>query len=56
MYYIYNYHNFEHYPLFSPSFKKHDITTEFCLHLQVEPAQLGPMERASLCLRTPAAL
>jgi hypothetical protein len=24
----------------------------FCLHLQVEPIQLGPIDRDSLCLRT----
>jgi hypothetical protein len=26
--------------------------TRFCLRLQVEPTQLGPMVRASLCLRS----
>jgi hypothetical protein len=30
--------------------------TEYCLHLQVEPTQLGPMGRVSLCLWTPATL
>jgi hypothetical protein len=30
---------------------KHDISdTGFCLHLQVEPTQLRPIYRTSLCL------
>jgi hypothetical protein len=33
---------------------QHDVSeTEFCLHLHVEPTQLGPRDRAGLCLRTP---
>jgi hypothetical protein len=33
--------------------KKNYISkTGFCLHLQVEPTYIGPIERAILCLRT----
>jgi hypothetical protein len=36
-------------------FKKHSVLeTVFCLRLQVEPTQLGPVNRASPYLRTPA--
>jgi hypothetical protein len=36
---------------------KHDGSkTGFCLRFQVEPTQLGPMESASLCVRTPATM
>jgi hypothetical protein len=32
---------------------KHDVSeTGFCFRLQVEPTQMGPIGRASLCLRT----
>jgi hypothetical protein len=31
---------------------KYILGTGFCLILQVEPPQVGPTERASLCLRT----
>jgi hypothetical protein len=35
-------------------FIKHDVSeTGFCLRLQVDPTQMGPIERASLRLRTP---
>jgi hypothetical protein len=35
---------------------KHNVTeTGICFRLQVEPTQLDPTERASLCLRTGAA-
>jgi hypothetical protein len=41
-----------HCPVF---YSKHNVSeTAFCLNLQVEPAQLGPIDRASFCLRTPA--
>jgi hypothetical protein len=30
--------------------------TEFCLRLQVEPTQMGQIDRASPCLRTPVIL
>jgi hypothetical protein len=33
---------------------KHVSETGFCLRLQVEPTQLGPIDRTSPCLRTPA--
>jgi hypothetical protein len=34
---------------------KHDVSeTGFCLHLHVEPAQVGQLESASICLQTPA--
>jgi hypothetical protein len=37
-----------HRPVF---YLKYDVSvTGFCLHLQVEPTQLGPIDRASLCL------
>jgi hypothetical protein len=36
-------------------FKTHNVSeTGFCLHLQVKPTQLGPIDRASPSLRTPA--
>jgi hypothetical protein len=42
-----------HRPIF---YLKHDISeTEFCLCLQVEPTQLGPINRAS-CLWAPATI
>jgi hypothetical protein len=35
-------------------FKTRNVSeTGFCLRLQVEPTQLGPIDRASPCLRTP---
>jgi hypothetical protein len=34
--------------------KQNHSQTGFCLHLQVEATQLGPADRARLCLRTPA--
>jgi hypothetical protein len=35
-------------------FSKHNVSeTGFCLRLQVKSAQLGPIDRASPCLRTP---
>jgi hypothetical protein len=35
----------------------HDVSeTGFCLRLEVEHTHLGPVDRASLCLRTPATL
>jgi hypothetical protein len=35
------------------SYLKYDFSeTAFCLRLQVEPTQLGPVDIASLCLRT----
>jgi hypothetical protein len=39
----------------SPCFYlKHNVSeTRFCLRLQVEPTQLGPIDRASPYLRTP---
>jgi hypothetical protein len=41
---------FIHRPVF---YFKHNISkTGFCSRLQVELTQLGPMDRASLCLRT----
>jgi hypothetical protein len=46
MVYSYNYHSSGHYPLF----KKNVLETEFFLCLQVELTQMGPIERASLCL------
>jgi hypothetical protein len=44
----------EHYA--SPCFYlKHNISeTGFCLRLQVEPTELGPIDRTSPYLRTPA--
>jgi hypothetical protein len=33
---------------------KHVSETRFCLRLQVETTQIGPIDRASVCLRTPA--
>jgi hypothetical protein len=34
---------------------EHDVSeTEFCLRLQVEPTQMGPIQRASLYVRTEA--
>jgi hypothetical protein len=40
-----------HHPVF---YLKHGVLkTRFCLRLQVEPTQLGPIARASLSLRTP---
>jgi hypothetical protein len=31
---------------------KHDVSeTGLCLHLQVEPTQIDPIERANLCFR-----
>jgi hypothetical protein len=39
-----------HRPVF---YLKHDVSeTGFCLRLQGEPAQFGPINRASLCLLT----
>jgi hypothetical protein len=39
-----------HRPVF---YLKHDVSdTEFCLHLQVEPNKMGPIEKASLSLWT----
>jgi hypothetical protein len=39
-----------HRPVF---YLKHDVSeTGFCLRLLVEPPQLGPIDRANLCLRT----
>jgi hypothetical protein len=36
-------------------YKTYNVSeTGFCLRLQVEPIQLGPIDRASPCLRTPA--
>jgi hypothetical protein len=35
-------------------FKTHVSETGFCLHLQVKPIQLGPTDRASPYLQTPA--
>jgi hypothetical protein len=41
-----------HRPVF---YLKYNVSeTEFCLRLQVEPTELGPMDRASPYLRTPA--
>jgi hypothetical protein len=38
-----------HCPVF---YLKHDVSeTEFCLRLHVEYTQLGPTDRASICLR-----
>jgi hypothetical protein len=52
MVYCYNYLNSGHYPSSFLLFKEHDISkTGFCLRLHVEPTQLDPIERASLCLR-----
>jgi hypothetical protein len=32
---------------------KHNVSeTRFCLRLQVEPTQLGPIDEANLCLRS----
>jgi hypothetical protein len=40
------------YPVFTET---HNVSeTAFCLRLQVEPIQLGPVDRASPYLRTPA--
>jgi hypothetical protein len=37
------------------SYSKHDVSeTGLCLRLQVEPTQVGLIDRASLYLRTPA--
>jgi hypothetical protein len=42
-----------HHPAFY--LKKNSILeTGFYLHLQMEPTQMGPIERASLCLWTPS--
>jgi hypothetical protein len=58
---LYKYYIFGHHPssclylkivLFI--FQKHNVSeTRFCLHLQVKPTQLGPIDRASPYLRTP---
>jgi hypothetical protein len=43
-----------HYPPFC-FYLKHNVSeTGFCLHLHVEPTQLGPVDRASPYLQTPA--
>jgi hypothetical protein len=41
-----------HHPVFC--LKRDILETGFCLRLQVEPAELGPVDRASLRLWTPA--
>jgi hypothetical protein len=39
----------------TPSHKTRNISeTGFCFCLQVQPTHLGPIERTSLCLRTPS--
>jgi hypothetical protein len=44
--------NIIHCPVF---YLKHDVSdTVFCLRLQVENSQIGPVERANLCLQIPA--
>jgi hypothetical protein len=56
----YKYYVFGHYPLSRLCLKcrpvyisKHNVSeTGFCLHLQVKPTQLGPIDRASLHLGT----
>jgi hypothetical protein len=48
--YKYNYCVSGHYPS-SCFYLKHNFSeTQFCLFLQVEPTQLGPIDRASTCL------
>jgi hypothetical protein len=47
----YNYYNSGHYPW--PVLLKHNISeTGFCRRLQVEPTQMGPIERATPCLQS----
>jgi hypothetical protein len=37
-----------------PVFVKHDVSQiGFCLRLQVESTEVGPIDRAYICLRTP---
>jgi hypothetical protein len=43
-----------HHPVFY--LKLNVSETGFCILLQVEPAQMGPTDRASLCLRSGVAL
>jgi hypothetical protein len=50
----YNYHNSGHYPASCLLFKTRLLGTGFCPHLQVELNQVGPKDRASLSLQTPA--
>jgi hypothetical protein len=49
----YNYHNSGHYPLSCFLFK-HVLEIEFCLRLQVETTQFSSIDRAGICLQTPA--
>jgi hypothetical protein len=54
MVYHYKYYVFGHYPSSCPFFKKHNVSeTGFCLHPQVKPTQLDPIDRASPYLQTP---
>jgi hypothetical protein len=46
----YNYHNSEKYPFY---LKRDFSETVSCPLIQVEPTQVGPIDRASLCLRAP---
>jgi hypothetical protein len=48
----YNYHNSGHYPSSCLLFKANISETGFFLHFQVEPTQLGPTQKNSLCLRS----
>jgi hypothetical protein len=46
--------NINHWPVF---YLKHDVlATRVCLRLRVDPTQLGLVDRANLCLWTPATL
>jgi hypothetical protein len=45
-------HNSEHYALYCLLFKTSVLEIRFCLGLQMEPIQVGPIEICSLCLWT----
>jgi hypothetical protein len=52
--YYNKYYVFGHYPSSCPFFKNHSVLeTGFCLHPQVKPTQLDPIDRVSPHLRTP---
>jgi hypothetical protein len=40
-----NYHNFGHYPSCLLYKKHYGLDSGFCLHLQVEPTQMGPEDK-----------
>jgi hypothetical protein len=49
---LYKYRNAGHYPYSSLLLEHGVLETGYCLRLLVEPTQVGPIERATMCLET----